>query len=183
MGGEVVAGPAVYDVRLSDTAHDSRWYSAANMWHATAPLAINDYDTSGYIAPLFSFLGTSAFSAAGVSIATLTLDEVSVDQGGTWIVQTELANDAPKGIWDTDHRPPATALSTATQQQTSTTGAPTEHSIDVTAMVNEVMASTYWSPGDPINFIARPDVPGAFIGLTLVGVPGATAARLQMTSV
>lgn len=177
--GGIVVGPVSYDVRLSNTNHDSRYYDLANIWHAAAPLVLSDYGASGHIVSLFSFLGTEAFSAAGVSAATLTLTTTAVDLGGTWTVRTELANDAAKGIWTGTHHPPAT-LSTAVDVQTSTTEVPQEHSVNVAAMVNEVMASTYWSPGDPINFVAQREIYGDFVGLTFAAVPSGSAARLVM---
>lgn len=181
-GGAIVSGPVMYDKRLSDTAHDSRYYDVGAFWHATAPLIISDYGASGHIVSLFSFFDTTGLSAAGVSSATLTLTTSAVDNDGTWTVRTETANDAAKAMWSASHLPTGATLSTAVRTQTSASATPVQaHSIDVAAMVNEVLASTYWSPGDPINFIAQREISGAFVGVTFEAVPSATAARLQMT--
>lgn len=175
-------GSAGYAKRLSDTNDDGRWLSSANNWSAVAPLQVNDLDGLGtVIYPTWTFSGTDAFTGGGVQSAFLELNSTQVDVGGSWRIRAESNSSAASTPWSVTHKP-GTATATATSVTVvSTTVVPEQHLIDVTTLVNEVMAGAAWVPGTPICFWAEPVTLGEFVNVMFAAAPSASAAKLTMT--
>lgn len=167
----------IYEQRISNTDYDGRWYSTIDNWSSVAPLQVTDIDGVGAVQlPTWSFIGTEAF-AGGVLSASLELTTAQVYTPGSWVLQAE-ADSAD--VWSASHRP-GTATPTATSITVVSGASPQTHTIDVTTLVNEVMAGAAWTPGRPINFWVKPLTIGAFVYARFEAVPSAHAAKLTMT--
>ena len=176
------SGSAAYSTRLTDTNDDGRWLSSADNWSAVATLQVIDLDGLGtVIDPTWTFSGTDAFTGGGVQSAILELNSTQVDVGGSWRIRAESNASAASTPWSATHKP-GTATATATSVTVvSTSGVPAQHLVDVTTLVNEVMAGAAWVPGTPICFWAEPVTLGEFVSVTFAAVPSASAAKLAMT--
>lgn len=176
------AARGIYAKRITDTNNDGRWYSTIDNWNAAALLQVNDLDGVGtVIYPTWAFTGTGALTGAGVQSAILELNSTQVDVGGSWRIRAESNASAASTPWSAMHKP-GTATATATSVTVvSTVGTPEKHLVDVTTLVNEVMAGAAWVPGTPICFWAEPVTLGAFVNVTFAAAPSASAAKLTMT--
>lgn len=172
----------IYERRISNTDYDGRWYSTIDNWNSAAPLQVNDLDGAGAVVyPTWTFTGTGALTGGGVQSAILELNSTQVDVGGSWRIRAESNASVASTPWSATHKP-GTATATATSVTVvSTVGTPQQHLIDVTTLVNEVMAGAAWVPGTPICFWAEPVTLGAYVNVTFAAAPSASAAKLTMT--
>jgi len=175
-------GPVPYDFTL-DTQADSGSQIVGFSFFLQPP-TIYDGNGNGTGRDNNDYVGGFSFPTVNLvscSSATFTIDLVTPDAGGTFLVHGERNDSAPSAQYSASNLPSASFAKQTTATATGNVNSPTGLKvISVTTIIQEIMGTAFWASGQRINLFIEATSSFAYGDF---GYPPATGtpARLEIT--